>query len=56
MCIAQIPDEVETYKNQLLEKLELFKDDIPHQFCSADEVYGATKMFNNIVKLIKEDN
>lgn len=56
VCIANMSNEVETYKNQLLKKLELFKDDIPHQFCSVDEVYGATKMFNNIFKLIKKES
>lgn len=53
VCIAEMPNEVETYKRQLLEKLELAKEDIQYAYSSTDEMYGANEMLKFIVMLIK---
>jgi hypothetical protein len=53
VCIAQQPDEIEPFKRRLLEKLEPLKEGIQYDYCSPDEVYGATRVLNTVIEIIK---
>ena len=49
---TRVNEGVETYKRQFLEKLEIVKEDIPHGYDSAYEMYAAEKMLKTIVELV----
>lgn len=53
VCVAQMPDEVETYKRQLLENLEILKEDIPYACSSIEEMFSASEMLKHVINLIE---
>lgn len=55
VCLADVNTDIYFFKRQLLEKIDLLKEDISSAYSSIEEMYGAETMLKNIVNAIENN-